>query len=272
MPILEKDDYLEPTCPLCMDQSDVRPVPVGRIIEKLDEHLGRNDYAAAERHLRYWLAEAEQGQDLRGQLSLSNELMGLYRKLGREEDSLAFVARALDLLPRAEEPDSVTAGTTWVNAATVYKAFGQAEKALPYYEKAQQVYEARLSEEDPRRGGLYNNMALALTDLGRFSDARAAYAQALAVMAHVPHGAWDQAITELNLADLAAAELGLLEGEREIEDRLDRAWTLLDCPRGDWNGYYAFVCEKCAPSFTYFGRFADGEALKQRAEEIYAGT
>ena len=35
------------------------------------------------------------------------------------------------------------------------------------------------------------------------------------------------------------------------------------------NGYYAYVCEKCAPTFRYFGRFACADELKQRSDEIY---
>ena len=36
------------------------------------------------------------------------------------------------------------------------------------------------------------------------------------------------------------------------------------------NGYYAFVCEKCAPTFDYFGRFAFAAELRAVSEEIYA--
>lgn len=47
---LSKNDYEEPRCLLNM-HPEVTPVPVGRIIEKLDSYLDRNDYDAAERHL-----------------------------------------------------------------------------------------------------------------------------------------------------------------------------------------------------------------------------
>ena len=59
----------------------IRPVPQQRIIEKMDEYMSRRDYAGAERHLLYWLEEAAQGQDLRGQLLIRNELIGHYRCL-----------------------------------------------------------------------------------------------------------------------------------------------------------------------------------------------
>ena len=52
---------------------EVTPIPIGRIIEKLDSYLNQNDYASAERHLRYWLSEAETCHDMRGKLTVLNE-------------------------------------------------------------------------------------------------------------------------------------------------------------------------------------------------------
>ena len=47
------------------------------------------------------------------------------------------------------------------------------------------------------------------------------------------------------------------------------AEALLDTPSVPRNGYYAFVCEKCAPTFSYYGYFLTAEKLTGRAEEIY---
>ena len=269
---LRREDYMEPNCIFCKpEEESVTPVDLRRCLDRLDEYLGRNDYAAAERHLDYWRREAEAGRDWRGLLSIENERMGLYRKLGRRAQAMEAVRAAQALIPRAGLEDTVTAATTWVNIGTVYKNFNEPDSALPYYERASEVYARELAPEDSRRGGLYNNLALVLTDLGRFAEARALYEAALTVMARQPNGALEQAITELNLANLAEAEQGLLEAESEIEARLDRARALLAQPELPRNGYYAFVCEKCAPSFGYYGRFADARELKEISEEIYAG-
>lgn len=273
--VLQPEDFKEPTCIFCTDfyqpeAKTVMSVPLSRILSKLDEHLGRNDYASAERHLAYWVREAEEGGDLRGSLSLENERMGLYRKLGRRDEALRCAEAALKLVRRLELEGTVTSATTDLNTATVYKAFGMADKALPFYERAQAVYTAQLAPDDPRLGGLYNNMALALVDLARYAEARSCYEQALTVMETAPHGALEQAITHLNLANLAEAEQGLLEAESEIEQRLDTAERLLNTPSLERDGYYAFVCEKCAPTFTYYGRFACGAELEERAKEIYS--
>ena len=270
---LRPEDYLEPNCIFCKPEDEnAKPVDLRRCLTRLDEYLDRNDYAAARRHLDYWKAEALAGNDLRGLLTIENERMGLFRKLDDEAAAEEALTSALRLVDRAGLDDTVTAATTWLNAATVRKRFGRAAEALPLYERARTVYERELAPEDPRLAGLYNNMALALADLGRYDEAGALYEQALEILRTAEHGALEMAVTELNLADLAAARDGLLEAEAEIEARLDRAWTLLADPSLPRNGYYAFVCEKCAPSFGYYGRFMDAQELQERSERIYAGT
>ena len=267
---IRKEDYLEPDCPFCSPaQEKMRPVDLRRFFEKLDEHLGRNDLAAARRHLDYWAAEAESQGDLRGLLTIENERMGLLRKLGDEPAAMQAVRAAEELLGRTGLAGSVTGATTLLNIGTVYKRFDRAAQALPCYEQAREIYERLLEPDDPRRGGLYNNEALALTDLGRYAEARELYEKALAIMEKAEHGKLEMAITELNLANLAEAEQGLLEAEAEIEARLDRAERYLDDPSLVHDGYYAFVCDKCAPTFGYYGRFCTAQALKERAEELY---
>ena len=80
---IRPEDYEEPRCLLCGEPygaEQVESIPQQRVIDKLDEYMSRRDYAGAERHLLYWLAEAEANRDERGQLMLNNELMGFYRK------------------------------------------------------------------------------------------------------------------------------------------------------------------------------------------------
>lgn len=267
---LNPEDYLEPVCIFCRPDQDLgKPIDLRRFLTKLDEHLSRRDYDAARRHLDYWRAEAEACNDPRGRVTIENEAMGLFRKIGLEDEAMEAAEAARALLDRAGLTGTVTAATTALNIATVHKRFGRPEQALALYEQAAAIYERNLAPEDERLGGLYNNMGLALTDLGRFDEALALYEKALAVMAKAPNGKPEMAITELNLANLWEAKLGLLEAESEIEGCLDRARALLEDPKAPRDGNYAFVCEKCAPTFGYYGRFADARELEALAEEIY---
>lgn len=266
--IITKEDYEEPCCSFTKPGT-AEAIPTARVIARLDEYLGRNDYAAAERHLKYWLAEAELLRDRRGRLTVLNECIGLYRKLGREEESLSAAEKALALTRELGLENTVSMGTTLVNAATAFKAFGKTGAAMPLYERARELYERFLSPDDPKLGGLYNNMALAVTDTGNYRAAEELFNRAIEIMAQNEGGGADMAVSWCNLADLAAREYGTMDGEARINECLDKALTLLDCDALPHDGYYAFVCEKCAPTFSYYGYFLAAKDLRNRAKEIY---
>ena len=57
--------------------------------------------------------------------------------------------------------------------------------------------------------------------------------------------------------------------EEQIGGYLDMALELLDTPSVPRDGYYAFVCEKCAPAFGYHGYFLAEADLAERAKAIY---
>ena len=270
---LQPEDYAEPRCLLGEEHYGSAPeaisIPQQRIAEKLEEHMSRRDYAGAERHLLYWLDEARLGHDLRGELFLCNELIGHYRKNQERENAMRFIDRALELLPLLRLEDTLTAGTTLINAATACSVFGEDERALSLFRQAQAIYESRSDVSAQQLGGLYNNMGVVLTSLGHFSEAHALYDLAMERMAQARNGALEQAITCLNRADTVAEERGTEAGEAEITALLDQAWELLQTEGLPRNGYYAFVCEKCAPGFSYYGYFAAAAELKETAERIY---
>ena len=268
---LEKEDYIDPACALCGkpgETESAQPVPQARIMRKMREYEDASDWNGAERHLKYWLAEAEMNRDDRGLLMLHNEMMGFYRKQGKKDEALFHAGRAVELVEKLGMEETVTAGTTWVNAGTVHEAFRDPAGGLEYFEKALENYEGNMPENDERLGGLYNNMALALTSCGRYAEALDMFAGALRVMEKQEHGEPEQAITLLNMADALEAEMGPEEAAEYTDEYLDRAAELLDRESVPHDGYYAFVCEKCAPVFGHYGYFAEEAELNRRAEEI----
>ena len=248
---------------------EVVPIPTRRVLEKLDEYLDRRDYPSAERHLKYWLSEAEIGKDVRGKLTVLNEQIGLYRKNGQQPEGMAAIQAALELLSHADFSDSVTAATTYINAATGYKAFGQTESAIPLYEKAKELYEKLLPDNDERLGGLYNNMAVSLTELGNYTAAEELYQKALVLMKTIPLAQGEMAVTYCNMADLVAKHLGLEKGEAVIAEYLETAYALLNASDLPQDGRHAFICEKCAPTFSYYGFFGYAAELQDRSRKIY---
>jgi len=271
--MLDREDYVEPACALCGkpgEEPALKPVPRDRILQKMREYEDRSDWNGAERHLKYWLEEAKAGRDGRGQLMLNNELMGFYRKQGKRKEAEEHRAAALELIEKLGMEETVTAGTTWVNAATVHEAFGDEAGALVLFWKARENYEKNLPPEDERLGGLYNNMGLALASAGRYGEAEELFGRAIAVMEKQEHGENEQAITWLNLADVFSAALSPEEAEAKVNDCLERAEALLDAESLPRDGYHAFVCDKCAPVFGYYGWFMTEKKLETRAAGIRA--
>ena len=273
---LQPEDYIEPRCVLCDEPygaaPQVKPVPQQRIIEKMNDYMSRRDYKGAERHLLYWLEEAKLGQDERGQLMIRNELIGHYRKTGEKEKSFENAQEALDLVEALGFENTISAGTTYVNAATACNAFGENERSLELFKKAQAVYESSPRTDKSLLGGLYNNMALCCAALGKYEEAMGLYEKAAGAMAEVPGGALEQAITYLNIADMLEKQYGMENSESRIFDLLDQAYELLTGGHAPEDGYYAFVCEKCAPAFSYYGYFAAAQELQEKAEKIYKGN
>ena len=313
-----------------LTENALRPIPQRRILDKMDEYMSRRDYRGAERHLIYWLEEAKLARDEEGQLVVQNELVGHYRKTGQQKKAMESAEEAVSLLKELDMEDTISAGTTFVNIATACSAFGEHERALEMFRKARDVYESSAYTEPQLLGGLYNNMALTCTALGkkmdslaheqellglemeslgyeqktraqhekaqrRYREALDLYDKAISVMAEVKDGELEQAVSYLNMANTLELKEGMDSAESRINELVEKAEELLEAKGEellgpDWNpgtasadffssldaekrarlGYYAFVCEKCAPTFEYYGYFLTAERLISRSDKIAA--
>lgn len=269
---LKLEDYQE-SCGTSAGSCGVpKHINQNRVIEKMDEYMSKRDYAGAERHLNYWLSEAQFLGDLRGELTVRNELIGHYRKTGNRDKALEQVDAALALLDKLDLKGTISSGTVLVNAATALNAFGENERSMDLFLKALKVYIGNESTDPSLLGGLYNNMALTWCALGDYTNAKIYFREAVEKMSGVPAGELEQAITYLNLADCYLKDGGMEQNESKIYDLLDKAEEALLRDHDAEDGYIAFVYEKCAPVFSYYGYFKTAEDLKNKAEELYAGA
>lgn len=268
---MEREDYTEPNCPFCTDmfKKNIHHIPTGRVISKLDEYFGKNDYDGAEKHLLYWLSEAEAEGDLNGEFTVRNELIGLYRKIGKIDKSLEQVTLVLELIEALGNENSISAATAHLNAGTAFKAAGNSTESIKHFNIAKKIYEQNLDKNDSRLAGLYNNMALTLTDLKEFEKGRTYYEKAIEIMKSQKNGLLDCAISYLNMADSEEAEFGPEKAEEKVASLIEKAMNALDSDTNIRDGYYAFVCEKCASVFGYYGYFLYENDLKERARKIY---
>ncbi len=271
---LNRDEYEEKRCLLnTTDPEDKTAnrerIPIRHVVDKLDRALARGDYAEGMRLLDYWTREARALGDEDGELSVTSEMLGLSRRVNDREKGLAAIDRALGLLEKSGLADTVSGATILLNAATTKKHFGDPEGAIPLYRQAEAVYLARLSPDDERLGGLYNNFASSLSETGDRKTAEAYYEKALAVMEkNGAAGLLGVAVTSVNLADFYAAG-DEPEKDEKIGATLERAWAALESPDAPRDGEYAFVASKCAPAFSYYGWFFAASELEKRVKEIH---
>ena len=247
-------------------------ININSVISSLDKILRRNDYESARAFLEEWVFVAESRNDLKALFSLSNECIGLYRKTGNKESCFKYCEKALSLLKPLNIEVSVSGATAFINCATAFKAFGEAEKSIPYFEKAALLYESLLPCNDRRLAGLYNNYALSLVDLKNYEKAIELYEKAINILNENPRFNLEQAVSYLNMANAVEAQLGLEAACDKINGFLDKAERILNENYSEEDGNYAFVCEKCAPTFSYYGRFLFEQELKERARIIYERT
>ncbi len=262
---------IENDCPACKkNERQNGRIPVKRIIEKLDDHFKTNDLKGAQNLLEFWQSEAVSIHDASGELSIVNELLGLYRKISYKAGAERVIMRAEELLSQTKNEDTVSGATILLNTATTCKAFGMIEKALSLYEIVHKIYKANLASDDVLFSAFYNNYSTALVDAERYEEALDYYKRAVEITEKSVKTLLDCAITYVNIAHLYEKRDGL--DSAEIEKYLDLAEKIFDDERIERNAYYAFVSEKCAPSFDYFGFFMTALKLQKKSREIYEGA
>ncbi|MBO4897050.1 MAG: tetratricopeptide repeat protein [Clostridia bacterium] len=268
---MEVYDYWDPQCPFntewFMKEPPVRAVPVRDVLSKFDEHLAKDDSESAKKLLLYWLEEAKNGRDKKAELIILNELMGLCRNRGERDEAVKYAEEGMAFAKENGFWETTEGATAALNAATVYKAFDMPHRAIELYGYARGIYEKSLDKNDYRVGSLYNNMGLAYFALGEYEKAEELYNMAISVMEALGDRRAEHAITHLNIADVINARDGI-KGEKEIGVCLDRAQALLDAVKIR-DGKYAFMCDKCASVFGFYGRFLYEKELRKRVREIY---
>ena len=159
-------------------------IPIEKVLEKLKQYLNKGNYEAAENHLNHWMGEAEAIHDDRGKLTLLSEQIGLFKRTEQPWKGLAAIDAVLWLCKKNgysfDETESL--GTTYSDVAAGCNSFGEPQKAVSFYRRAQDIYEKHLQKDDFRLATLYNNMAITLADLKESDEAMEYYKKALEIM------------------------------------------------------------------------------------------
>ena len=238
-----------------------------RFLDRLDACFNRNDMRGARECLTFWENEARETGDDRGLLTVLNEAFGFYRRTQKRGKALRAMAECLTLVDELELGGTLSGSTVYINAATTLSFFHQEEEGLALYDKAAKCYIASGKTDTYEYAALLNNKAGTLNALGRFDEAEVCWKEAVAILKAEGKHDGEIAISLVMLAHLTYDRDDTAFDA--VEALLDEAWDFLNSDRLIRDGNYAYVLRKCAPSFDYFQRPIEAQALRDVAKEIY---
>lgn len=241
---------------------------IQRILDKYDRLMDEKSFDEAEKHLNYWIEEAKTAGDELSVFTLSNELVGCCRLQGKKHETKLAIDLLLKITEKMELKGTVSGATAYINAATGYKSADMAEEALPLYERALDIYERDLLPSDTRLSALYNNMALTLMALKAYDRSDMFFHKALDILKRNENSENEQAITLLNLADLAEKVLQREEAEKRIAGYIEEAKDKLNESYVKKNPGFKFTAEKCIPAIKYHGYFLVAMDLEKKLSEL----
>lgn len=244
-------------------------IPIARITEKLNSLFAINDLDSVGRLLDYWDSEARNLGDKKGLLEILNEEIGYFRRTSDAKKGLAAVYEAFEIIDILGIDNSISSATIYLNGATTMKSFGKAQEAMPYYEKAGNIYERELDPNDYKLAVFYNNISSAYNDLGDRLKCEECCYKAIEILKNNDGCLGEIAVTLINIAHLYHEQDPF---DERIEDIINKAWDCLVSDKNILDGNFAFLCSKCYPSFGFFGYFEKEAELKALTEKIYAGN
>ncbi len=241
-----------------------------RIFDEINEYFSVHDLDGASACLEGWAKKMRAEGDYATELTVLNEMIGLYRKMLRVEDGNRVIKRADYLVAYLGLEDHMAGATTYLNSATACRAYRQFEDAEAFFHKTWAVYEKELKAPDYRLASYENNYALLLIDMGRDEEAEIWLRRAIDSLQGVPKSSGEIATTHMTLAQLYQKQdpeksLYNERSDAEVREvmRILRNWT-----EGE-SSYYAYVCQSCGTALKANGRVEEGEELIKIGGDYY---
>ena len=244
-------------------------IPVRRFIDRLDLCFQQNDMKAAGECISFWEDEARRLSDDRGLLTVLNEALGYFRRIGDKDKAIPCVNECMDLVKRLKLNDQIAGATILINAATTLSSFSETDRALLLYDKAAECFRNKKETQTYEYASLLNNKASALYELKRYDEAYDSWNEAIDILKKIGSHAGEIAVSLLMLAHLAYDKDD--SPYDTVEELLDTAWEYINSDDQPKDHRYAFILSKCVPSFEYFKRPLEAKALKEVIDEIYLG-
>ena len=189
---------------------------VDRMLSRLDELFATNQLDKVEPYLVDQLKIAQEEPDEGAALSILNELIGYYREFTEYDKAEETVEKALELIRKCGLEESLSHGTTLLNAANAYRAMGKLKESEDAYQKVECIYRKELMPEDFRFASLYNNMSLLFQADGQWEKASESLSRALEIVKMHPDAVIELAVTYTNLGQVYLSMGKVFEAEESL--------------------------------------------------------
>ena len=252
-------------CASCGYKDPHGHIDTERMLSKLDQIFDKNDLFEAERLLKFWQGEAINLNDKKGELTILNELVGLYRRTKDSQKSEQVIDKALQIIRELGIENNLSTATIFLNIATNINSFGNAEKSLSYYLKTLEIYKQNLDSNDKLFGSFYNNYASALANTGRFDEAKDTYIKAISIMEGLPNAKPETAISYINVSYV----YDYLNDKTSISECMDKAYKYLIDESNNKDGNYYFELSKCIEPFRERGYTEIADKFQSEITSFY---
>ena len=191
---------------------------VDEIIAGLDFLFSEQRMTEVEPYLQQALQEAMETGNSSAVITIVNELIGFYRDISQYEKSIFYCEQILPFMERHGLKGTIHYATTCLNVANAYRAAGEWNTSLKYYEEVKRVYDRMLTPTDSLYASYFNNLSLLYQEMGDFEKA----AQCLKTALIIIEAYGDMIKVAITCSNLAASLLRIGE-QGQAEYYLNRA-------------------------------------------------
>ena len=246
-------------------------IDVDRFLKKLDGCFNKNDLVSADECIDFWESEARNACDERALLTILNERLGLSRRMNDSKKGTDAILECISLVEKLNLTNNISGATIYINAATTSSHFGKDQEGIVLYDKAKKCYVDNGQTNSYEYATLLNNSAGVLCKLKKYDLAEKNYLDAIEILKKLGNRDGEIALSLVMLAYIAYDSSDNPDDTvyEKVENLLDESIKYLKSDKIVRDGNFAFILDKCAPSFDYFKRPGQAKAMRELAKEIY---
>lgn len=171
-------------------------------------------------------------------LFILNELIGYYRVTSQINEGEKVAQQLINILKLKGYEGTLQQATSYLNIATMYRAFGKFEQALALYQETEKIY-LQLNQHDLRLNAFYNNYSLLYMQQKEYRKAIDLACQALKIVEEEKDYA-KMAVSYSNLAQMYI----LINQKDKAEDYVEKAIFLFENYTDNDSHYYSALATK----------------------------